>query len=398
MKSFNSTFNKEFKLNLVFLKFLFVISFIIISINFYEWVNEKSYYEYTDWLINYQGGFTRRGLIGEIVFQIHDISLFRLDLILYFFVISLYLIFFIFLNKILSKTELNFINSLILFSPLSFLYFAASKTMAGRKEILFFSLVVIFFYKFENIKFEYIKFWIIFILVISTLSHLGFIFYIPFLILFSFFAYPNRKTSEYISQLIPILISGILIVAAISYTTIFSKPDINLICDSIEKYTNNCPENTYLRVFTYSIDNILNVNQILFQNNYLIKYPIYYFLSFFPIYYGLFNLNNNGNYKAKKLIYILVGCSILTIPVFLLGADYGRYMQWQYMLFLLIYLKVINLNILKMSQKNVNLLKKIPYHVCYFVIIIYGFFWSVPHCCEKDFSFLFDKVFLRLVN
>ena len=28
----------------------------------------------SEWLINYQGGFTRRGLIGEIVFQISKLS------------------------------------------------------------------------------------------------------------------------------------------------------------------------------------------------------------------------------------------------------------------------------------------------------------------------------------
>ena len=86
MQVFNSTFEKDFNLNKIFLKLIFVISLSIISINFYEWVIERSYYEYSDWLINYQGGFTRRGLIGEFLFILYEITNIRLDLLLYLFV------------------------------------------------------------------------------------------------------------------------------------------------------------------------------------------------------------------------------------------------------------------------------------------------------------------------
>ena len=66
------------------LKFLFVITVIIIIFNFYYFVREQSLNQYADWLINYQGGFVRRGLIGEIFYQIHSLLFIRLD-ILYFF-------------------------------------------------------------------------------------------------------------------------------------------------------------------------------------------------------------------------------------------------------------------------------------------------------------------------
>ena len=119
MQVFNSTFEKDFNLNKIFLKLIFIISLLIISINFYEWVIERSYYEYSDWLINYQGGFTRRGLIGEFLFIVYEITNIRLDLLLYLFVVSLYVSFFYFFFKILDKSNLNFLNTLIIFSPLS---------------------------------------------------------------------------------------------------------------------------------------------------------------------------------------------------------------------------------------------------------------------------------------
>ena len=88
MKIFNLINEKNFKLNLTFLKIILILSFVLISINFYEWTVDRSYYEYSDWLINYQGGFTRRGFFGEFVFQLHKITSIRLDFILFF---SLYL-------------------------------------------------------------------------------------------------------------------------------------------------------------------------------------------------------------------------------------------------------------------------------------------------------------------
>ena len=105
MQIFNSTFEKDFNLNKFFLKSVFLISLLFISINFYEMVVERSYYEYSDWLINYQGGFTRRGLIGEFLYILYSITNIRLDLLLYTFVISLYIIFFYFLFKILDKAS-----------------------------------------------------------------------------------------------------------------------------------------------------------------------------------------------------------------------------------------------------------------------------------------------------
>ena len=40
--------------------------------------NDLTYNAMTEWVINYQGGFVRRGLLGEVVFQISN--LFNLNL------------------------------------------------------------------------------------------------------------------------------------------------------------------------------------------------------------------------------------------------------------------------------------------------------------------------------
>ena len=384
-------FEKKFKLSQIFLKILLLFSFIVISINFFEWTEKKSYFEYSDWLINYQGGFTRRGLFGEILFILHKVSGLGLDLILYLGVTSMYFVFFLFLYKILKKSNLNFLNTLILFSPLSFTYLALNKTLAGRKEILLFFLLVIFFYNLKNIKFENIKYWIIFILTVSSLTHFGFIFYSPFLILFFIFLYPEKKYKDLFIQILPILFSGLLIVLFTFYSTIYSKPEIFEICESIKNFVKNCPSETYVNVLNYSISDIRAINISYAGNYYFIKYLIYFILSFTPIIIALINLRNNKNYKIKKLFIFLSISIICTFPVFYLGVDYGRYLNWQYMFVLLLYLHLINFKFLKQNNKNYFFDSKIPKQILYVIIFIYGFTWSVPHCCDKS-AFLYDKL------
>ena len=60
------------------LNYVFLLTVVIIIFNFYYFVTEQSLNQYADWLINYQGGFVRRGLIGEIFYQNNAVHFSRL--------------------------------------------------------------------------------------------------------------------------------------------------------------------------------------------------------------------------------------------------------------------------------------------------------------------------------
>ena len=63
-------------------------------IRFYSFYLEYSAWQYSDWLINYQGGFVRRGLIGEFLFQLHKLTKINLGFLTFLFVTSLYILLF----------------------------------------------------------------------------------------------------------------------------------------------------------------------------------------------------------------------------------------------------------------------------------------------------------------
>ena len=96
-----------------------------------------------DWLINYQGGVVRRGLVGEIFFQVSQ----RLgvDIILLVIVIQLlvYLIFLINTYRLVLNSPFSAWNAALIFSP-AFMLFPNYNVESGfRKEILLFALLSI---------------------------------------------------------------------------------------------------------------------------------------------------------------------------------------------------------------------------------------------------------------
>ena len=88
-----------------FLFSLVGIFFVFTTVKFYSFYTEYSTWQYADWLINYQGGLVRRGLIGEILFRLHKFTSVDLDILIFLFVTSLYVIFSYYLLKSIKYIE-----------------------------------------------------------------------------------------------------------------------------------------------------------------------------------------------------------------------------------------------------------------------------------------------------
>ena len=88
-------------LSIYFLYLVFGFTFyLIFQIN--EFPNK---YTFTDWLINYEGGFAKRGLLGQIIFETSKFLNIQIKLIILFFQITIYLIYFFLFYLILSKKK-----------------------------------------------------------------------------------------------------------------------------------------------------------------------------------------------------------------------------------------------------------------------------------------------------
>ena len=101
----------------------------------------------SDWLINYEGGFVRRGLIGELITNFSIMLSLKLrDTILIFqllFFTSYYFLIILFCKNLLQ----NRLIILAIFSPIFILYPVAEIEALGRKELIIFFLVAIKAYR-----------------------------------------------------------------------------------------------------------------------------------------------------------------------------------------------------------------------------------------------------------
>ena len=132
---------KKNKIITIYFLYLFVgiLIYLILLINEFP-----QRYVFTDWLINYEGGYIRRGLLGQIIYEISNLLNIQLQFILLFFEISIYFAYFLLFLHFFSKIKINFFWLLIIFSPIAFIYPLTELQALGRKEIFVITIFLIF--------------------------------------------------------------------------------------------------------------------------------------------------------------------------------------------------------------------------------------------------------------
>ena len=137
---------KSFKIKNYFL--IYIIS-LGIFVTFYLYfkhavLNDSSI---SEWLINYQGGFTRRGLSGEILFYLSDFFNLNLRFAIFATQTFFHLLFLYLLFIYLKDLRLNIIQIFALYTPIFLLYPVSEIEVLGRKEIIlfFFFISLLFF-------------------------------------------------------------------------------------------------------------------------------------------------------------------------------------------------------------------------------------------------------------
>ena len=135
------------KNKIVFVYFIYIIlAYILFLVAHSEQFPSK--YVFTDWLINYEGGFIRRGLMGQISYELSNLTGLKIKNIILFFQIGAYLIYILIFIYLFSKIKINFFCLLLIFSSISFLYPIGELEALGRKDIF----VLLFFLVFTITK------------------------------------------------------------------------------------------------------------------------------------------------------------------------------------------------------------------------------------------------------
>lgn len=376
-------------------KLLIFIIFIIFYSIFYLYAKHEvgNDTSISEWLINYRGGFTRRGLGGEINIFISSLLNIELRKAILFFQIFIHTSYLILIFFYLRKFRLNLLQFFALFAPIFLLYPIAELEVLGRKEMI----VFLFFSISLHLANKEFHPRIINIFTFITLPILCFIwepviFFIPFFSVILIFKNKYKNFYETLNKLLIVFSSSILTIIFI-FLNPLSDENHQLMCDFL---VNNFDENCYMSA------NLLIKNTIYFDTLFIyerttwvdfLRYFLIFIIGFFPFHLNIFNnkFTNQINFISLNFKPLFL-YSFLYFPVLMLftfGHDWGRWINITYTLSILLYFYLLKNNYItnhfNYKSKLVKYLKKSK-KILYVSFFIFAFFWNPKTLVTDDIA------------
>ena len=380
-------FNNYFFIYL-FLLFLFGIFWLYIK---YPVGNDSTI---SEWLINYQGGFTRRGLAGEISFQIAKYFDLRLRFVIFLFQSLIYTIFLVLIYRFFRNTRSNLIIVLSILTPIFLLYPIAEVEVLARKETFVFIAFLIFLnISNSNYSSNLPLYYIFFILPIFCLIWEPMIFFFPLMASVLIIRLRNDQFIKLLSKIIICFIPA-LIVSTITAVVLISPENQMVMANSLkENFNEDCYMSCAFLVHKASIAKQFEYTNELYAPYVFIRYFLIILIGFAPF----FLLSFNSKLKIKILFFknfnnLLYPILIILTPVlvlFSMGTDWGRWVNISYTFIILFYFYLLKNNLLEINLDKIT--KKISFFdnkkaLLILCFIIYAFGWSPQTGMTGDVS------------
>ena len=134
-----SLFKKNYLEIFVLLIIFFLFSHYVFQANKFSYLNNG--WLIGDWLINYEGGFVRRGIAGEFFLLLNKYLNIELNRLVFYFQFLTALIFFTFCFFYITNVKLDIFLVCLIFSPTILMFSFYDAFMNSRKEILIYITV-----------------------------------------------------------------------------------------------------------------------------------------------------------------------------------------------------------------------------------------------------------------
>ena len=331
-------YKKYFKIYLVT-----ILTFAIIWLYLKHSVGNDS--TISEWIINYQGGFVRRGLPGEVAFHIAKFFDIKLRVVILLFQIIFYSLYLFLIYRFFKDIKFNTIIIFTIFTPIFLLYHIAELEVLVRKEIFLF-LGYLWFYNISNENDDLKKslLWILFILPLVSILYEPSIFY------YSFFAAAIIIKMRYFSilkifSILLLIFIPSLIVSWMSASILITDEGFLLMKNSL---MDNFGETCYRScdVMNSMREPSVHLNQTFHKLNegeytvytYLFRYFMIMLVGFAPLFLMMKNTRLNFsifNFKSFILPFAIIN---LTVVVhWLMFIDWGRAVNIAYVSGILFY-------------------------------------------------------------
>ena len=336
-------------------------------------------YKSGDWLINYEGGYTGRGLFGQLALSVSDVLGVSILWTSFLMQAGLYLLFVLFSLDIIRRVESSYLWVFAL-SPAFILFGFLDTDGAFRKELLGFASLILIVHSLVSgraLKTKFIFSVILFI--VFTFSWETGACFLPIFIYFFYELYYRKLVSQTTFLILTIGYSCVSVISAIGvyyfarYRTITISADI---CESLISRGLNSTicEGTIASITEHSTDVEQILRHLWVGSNYGYYVPI--------LLMTLIPFVISGWIQFHKGLSFILFCS--TIPLYLLGEDYGRWIHI-FSVFLTLawltnsdHLHTVNGTPGRVKEDEFSKLK-------IYLFLLFVVMWRVPHSGEVTF-------------
>ena len=358
----------------------------------------------SEWLINYEGGFTRRGFIGQIAILLS--RLFESDLRWTIFLFQSFFCtaYFFLLWYLLKDLKNNRIINLSIFTPIFILYPIAEIEVLARKEIIVFTLFLVYIlfplnHWFKNILLILFSFF-------SVLIWEPTLFFFPLIFLYLIIENKIDKVDFKLVKLILLMSPGVLLALYIIANP-FSDNQWEVMASVLNnEFNERCYMACGLLISKSTLIQQFQGNAGKYSFEVIFRYSLIIIIGFYP----LALLLKNSVIKSKNLVILrnfknlLTPSCIAIFPVILLfamGYDWGRWVNISYVISALIFYSLLNNNkiILNINSLKKNFLYKLKGKVFVIFFLIFCFGWNPKTVMLGDVaSFPGYRVPVKVIN
>ena len=324
----------------------------------------------SEWLINYEGGFTKRGLIGQIAIYLSYLTDLKLRLSIFIFQIIVIAIYYLLLNNFISNLKFNNLIIFSLFTPIFILYPVAEIEVLARKETFLYCFFLLYFLLDNKTHKNIYK---LIILPVAILIWEPVIFFFPFWMIIDFFEHKEKKIFKSFFNIIIFYLPGIFLAFFIAFNPISSEGHKEMANFLKNEFNEACYMSCELLLRKSKITQQFTAVFDLFTFERIIRYLLVLLIGFGP----LIILIQYSKFKKLNAKMISLFVSLPIIVLFLMMTDWGRVVNMYYTFSILTFLYLFKKNYLQLNQlykQNffVNLFKTKKLLIFFFIIFCFG--------------------------
>ena len=404
--------DKKKKIDLYLLSYILILIFFGIFFLFskHDVGNDSSL---SDWLINFSGGFVRRGIIGEISIFFSNIFSIELRDTIFLFQTIIFSTYYFLVYKFLKDILKRRFFLLAIFSPIFILHPVAEIEILGRKELFIFLIFLLYLFFDTEKKIVQIIFKI-FLFPLAVLIWEPVIFFITYLIFIDLVIFKIKRIDK---KFLLILFSYFFIFFTflLIYLNPISADGFNLMKNFLKiKFDESCYMSCYFvgNQSQNSFFELLRENISKIKLSFILTYSWIIFIGFLPISILLKNTKFNDTFENiiifsnfKNLFFPFLIIFLPSLILYLLMYDWARVVHVSYTFVLLTYFWMVKRNIIFINHQELskNPINKISSKIFMLIFLVYCFGWNPKVVISDDIAskpiyatpYKFYKIFLK---